>query len=101
MNTRQIAERLVALCREQKWEQAQAELFATDAVSIEPYPTPEFDQETKGLAAIVEKGRKFTAMVETMHSISVSDPLVATGSFACTMQMDVSMKGQSRMNMAE
>lgn len=101
MTTQQIADRLVALCREQKWEQAQQELFAADAVSVEPYATPEFSQETKGLPAIVEKGKKFASMVEKVHSHAVTDPLVAGESFACVMRMDVVMKGQGRMNMAE
>ena len=70
-------------------------------MSIEPYATPAFQKETVGLPAILEKGRKFDSMVETMHSLRVSDPIVATNSFACTMQMDVTMKGQGRMNMTE
>jgi hypothetical protein len=70
-------------------------------VSIEPFETPAFPKETKGLPAIIEKGKKFEAMVEQMHSHSVSDPVVAGSSFACTMQMDVTMKGQGRMNMTE
>ena len=101
MNTEQIAKRLVALCREAKWEEAQQELYSPDAISIEPYATPGFDKETRGLPAIVEKGKRFTAMVEKMHSLTVSDPLVATNSFACTMRMDMTMKGQGRMDMAE
>lgn len=101
MTTQQIAERLVALCREQKWETAQRELYADNAVSVEPYATPGFEKETKGLPSILEKGKKFTQMVETMHALGVSDPLVATNSFACTMRMDVTMKGQGRMNMSE
>jgi hypothetical protein len=40
-------------------------------------------------------------MVEKMHSLKVSDPLVATNSIACVMTMDVTMKGQGRMNMSE
>jgi hypothetical protein len=40
-------------------------------------------------------------MVETMHSMSVSDPLVADNAFSCIMRMDVTMKGQGRMKMAE
>lgn len=101
MTTREIAERLVALCREMQWEKAQRELYAEDILSIEPYASPAFDKETRGLAAIIEKGKRFDAMVETMHKIEVSDPLVATNSFACTMRMDVTMKGQGRMNMQE
>lgn len=101
MTTQQIADRLVALCREQKWEQAQTELFGADAVSIEPYASPEFPQETKGLPAIIEKGRRFVSMVEKIASLTVSEPLVAGESFACLMKMDVTMKGEGRMDMAE
>ena len=101
MTTEEIAKRLVAHCREAKWEAAQRELYSEDAISVEPFETPFFQKETKGLKAIVEKGRTFDGMVETMHALTVSDPVVANGSFACTMQMDVTMKGQGRMNMTE
>ncbi|HEX9782330.1 MAG TPA: SnoaL-like domain-containing protein [Opitutaceae bacterium] len=101
MTTKQVAERLVALCRQGKYEEAQRELYADDAISIEPEATPAFEKETKGRSAIIEKGEKFTAMVEEMHSSEVSDPIVAENSFACTMSMDVTMKGQGRMNMQE
>ena len=70
--------RLADLCRQGNFETAQKELFAEDAVSIEPYATPAFEKETKGLPAIIEKGHKFESMVETMNSIVVSEPLVAT-----------------------
>ncbi|HEY6895097.1 MAG TPA: SnoaL-like domain-containing protein, partial [Rhodanobacteraceae bacterium] len=35
MNTEHVAKRLVALCREGKYEEAQDELYAQDAVSVE------------------------------------------------------------------
>ncbi|MDO8540071.1 MAG: nuclear transport factor 2 family protein [Opitutaceae bacterium] len=101
MKTEEIARRLVALCREQKWEAAQQELYAPDAVSLEPHEIPGFDKETRGLPAILEKGRKFAGMVGKMHSISVSDPIVAGNSFACMMRLDMTMKGQGRMDMPE
>lgn len=101
MDTTEIAGRLVALCREAKWEAAQRELYANDAVSIEQHPSPAFERETKGLVAIIEKGHKFDAMIEKVYSLSVSEPLVAGNAFACTMTMDVKMKGQDRMKMAE
>lgn len=101
MTTHEIAHRLVALCREAKWEEAQKELYATDAISIEPYKTPAFEKETRGLPAILEKARKFAGMIETLHSTAVSEPVVATNSFACTMSLDVTMKGQGRMQMSE
>jgi hypothetical protein len=101
MTTQEIAERLVALCRQGNAETAQKELYASDAVSIEPYGTPAFAKETRGLNAIIEKGHKFAAMIDQVHSIAVSDPLVAGSSFACTMQLDLTIKGHGRMNMNE
>jgi limonene-1,2-epoxide hydrolase len=101
MKTEEIARRLVALCREQKWEAAQKELYGPDAVSIEPYATPDFPKETRGLPAMLEKGKKFVGMVEKVHSLSVSDPIVAGNAFAFTMRMDLTMKGQGRMEMDE
>ncbi len=101
MNTNEIAARLVELCRKGEFETAQNELFATDAVSIEPQASPAFAKETKGLAAIIEKGHKFDSMVETMHSLEVSEPVVTTQSFACSLKMDITMKGRPRAEMAE
>ncbi|HYC71237.1 MAG TPA: SnoaL-like domain-containing protein [Opitutaceae bacterium] len=101
MTTKEIATRLVAYCRKQDWSGAQRELYSADALSVEPHETPAFAKETKGLSAILEKGKKFDAMVETMHSLAVSEPVVANNSFACVMSMDVTMKGHGRMQMSE
>ena len=101
MTTHEIAELLVTLCRKGEFETAQRELFAEEAVSIEPSATPEFPQETRGLPAIIEKGEKFSAMTEKVHSLAVSDPVIAGQSFACTMRMDITMKGQGRMDLTE
>ena len=101
MTTQEIAARLVELCRQGKYEEAQKELYADDAVSLEPCESPGFPQETRGLPAILEKGQNFMSMIEEMHGGSVGDPIVAGSSFACTMSLDVKMKGQDRMNMSE
>jgi hypothetical protein len=101
MTTKEIAERLVTLCRQGQFETAHKELFAADAISIEPYATPAFARETRGLDALIEKGHKFTSMIDQVHSISVSDPLVAGSSFACAMQLDVTIKVPARMNLNE
>lgn len=101
MTTKEIADRLVTLCRKEDYETAQRELYAKDVVSIEPFASPAFEKETRGLDAIIEKGRKFKAMIEQVHSGEVSDPIVAGSSFACIMRMDVTMKGEGRMNMSE
>jgi hypothetical protein len=100
MSTQEIADKLVGFCREGKFEAAQKELFADDAVSREPKESS-FPKETKGLPAIIEKGRQFSATIEKVHSISVSEPICTPDVFACTMTMDVTMKGQGRSTMSE
>jgi ketosteroid isomerase-like protein len=101
MTTQEVADKLVSICRSGDWTKAQKELYAEDVVSIEPEATPAFDKETKGLAAIIEKGKKFESMVQTMHSIALSAPIVAPNSFAFILDMDATMKEGGRMNMKE
>jgi hypothetical protein len=101
METKEIAEKLVAYCRKADWSGAHDTLYAEDATSTEPYETPQFEKETKGLDAIREKGHKFDSMIEEVHSIETSEPLVAGNSFAFTLAMDITMKGQGRMKAPE
>lgn len=101
MTTQQIAHRLAELCRQGDFDKAQQELFADDAVSIEPEASTGFEKETKGLTAIAEKGKRFSEMVETVHGITISDPVVGGNAFAISLNMDVTMKGQGRAPMAE
>jgi len=101
MTTKEIANRLAELCRKGEFENAQKELYAEDAISIEPYATPAFEKETKGLKAIIEKGHKFQAMVEQSYGITVSEPLVSGNAIAFVLNMDITMKGQKRSPMGE
>lgn len=101
MTTKEIATRLIEVCRKGDFETAQKELFADDAVSKEPYATPEFEAETKGLKAILKKGEKWAEMVQETHGITVSEPLIASNSFAVTMRMEITMKKGGRMDMTE
>jgi ketosteroid isomerase-like protein len=101
MTTQEIADRLVELSSKGEFETAQRELLAEDAVNIEPYATPDFSKETHGLQNIIDKGRKFGSMIETVHGISMSQPLCAGNSFAVVLNMDVTMKERGRTNMSE
>ena len=101
MTTQEIAARLVQLCRLADFSAAQKELFADNAVSIEPHSTADFQKETYGLDNILEKGKKFSSMIETLHSISISDPVCASNSIAVALSMDVTMKERGRMKMSE
>lgn len=101
MSTQQIATRLAELCRQGKFEAAQRELFADDAVSIETHETPQFPKETKGLHAILEKGHKWEATIEQVHGCKASTPMVAGNAIAMTLEMDVTMKGRGRTTLQE
>lgn len=102
MTTQQIADRLATLCREGKYEQAQEELYADDAVSIEmPAMADGPVGSVKGLAAIVKKGQDWLASIETVHGGSVGAPIVAGNWFALTMSFDATFKERGRMAMEE
>ncbi len=100
MTTKEVADRLVETCRAGKIEDAQNELFAQDAVSIEPNDTMG-PKETKGLDAIKKKGEMFNSMLEEFHGATISDPVVAGNYFSIAWNMDAKMKGQERMMMSE
>lgn len=99
MTTQEVANRLVMLCRQGQIEQAQHELYADDAISIEPETAPM--REAKGKEAIAEKGKMFQSMVEEFHGSEISEPIVAGNNFAITWSMDVTMKDRGRSNMEE
>jgi hypothetical protein len=99
MDIKTIAEKLVAYCRAGDFAGAQTELYAPNAESFEP--TGWGPEHTVGLDAIKAKGEAFQSGIEEVHGMSVSDPVIANETFAITINMDVTMKGQPRMNMNE
>jgi hypothetical protein len=101
MTTKDVAKKLKKLCDQGKFEDAHKELYAKDAVSIEPMSSGGFDKESHGLDAIIEKGKKWSAMVTATHSIEISEPMIAGNTFAITMRMDVTTKDKGRMDMTE
>ena len=102
MNTEAVAKRLVELCRQGKFEEAQNELYSNDAVSIEMEGLPAGSiGNAKGLDAIREKGRQFNAGIEAVHGGTVSDPIVTGNWFSIVLTMDATFKGRGRVNMEE
>lgn len=91
MTTQEVANKLVDLCRVGKYQQAIEELYSPDITSVEAEGAP--NRIVKGLQAVAEKGAKFEDMLEKVNSSSFSDPIVAENFFACTMKMNVQMKG--------
>ena len=100
MTTQEVANRFNELAQTGQWEQIQNELFADNAVSIEP-PGSQGMQSAEGLSAIKEKGKKFSEMVEEMHGGYSAAPAVGGRFFSVAMGMDCTMKGMGRQKMDE
>ena len=100
MTTKEVADRLSVLFKENKWKEAQEELFSEDAESIEPTGAQGM-QTVKGLDAIKKKADDFNNMVEEMHGGWVGEPIVGGNSIAVAMGMDCTFKGMGRMNLEE
>jgi hypothetical protein len=98
--TQEVADRLSELFKENKWNEAQEELFSEDAESIEPHHAQGL-QTVKGLDNIKKKGEQFNSMVEEMHGGYVGEPIVAGNFIAVAMGMDVTFKGMGRNKMDE
>lgn len=102
MSTEAVAKRLVAMCRHGQFEEAQHELYAKDAVSIEPEASANGPLgNVQGLDAILEKGKRFQAGVQQIHGLEVSDPVIAGNWFSISMTLDVTMKEYGRNTMTE
>jgi ketosteroid isomerase-like protein len=95
MTTHEVADQLVKLCSEGKYQQAMETLYSPDIVSMEAGAPPGGSRESKGLAAVVAKGEYWTSNHE-IHSATVEGPLVAGSHFTVVFRWDVTFKPQSR-----
>lgn len=100
MTTQDVANRFHELAQTGQWELIQTELYARNAVSIEPENSPGF-KTVEGMDAIKEKGKQFGEMIEEMHGGYSNEPQVAGNYFSLAMGFDATMKGQPRRNMDE
>ncbi|ARS39472.1 hypothetical protein CA265_07330 [Sphingobacteriaceae bacterium GW460-11-11-14-LB5] len=99
MNTQEVADKLVQLCREGKHEQAIDELYADNVVSKEPKGSPM--ELTEGKDAVKNKTIQWEESVEEIHSASCSEPIVADNHFSIVMNIDATYKSHGRMAMSE
>lgn len=95
MSTQQVANTLVQLCSQGKFDEAGAKLYSPDILSVEAGAPPGQSRETKGLDAVKAKGEWWNANHE-VHSVKVEGPLVAGSHFAVTFKLDVTFKPQNK-----
>ncbi len=99
MNTQEVANRLVELCRQGQNMQALEELYAPGITSYEAEGSP--NAVVQGFDAVKGKSEQWYANLEAFHSGVVSDPVVAGNHFSCSMKMDITTKDTGRMQMEE
>ena len=95
MTTQEVANTLVKLCSEGKFEEATDTLYSPDIVSVEAGAPPGGSRETKGIAGVKAKGEWWVANHE-VHSAKVEGPLVAGSHFAVVFKMDITFKPQNK-----
>jgi hypothetical protein len=100
MTTKEVADRLVELCRQGKIPDALKELYADHAVSIEPNDYMGARKQ-EGLPAILKKSEYFNSMVETFHGAKISDPIIGGNYFSISWWLDSTMKERGRVEMEE
>jgi hypothetical protein len=90
MNTFEISNRLVELCRQGNSVEAKS-LYSEDAVSVEAVAPPGMEREARGLAAIKAKGAWWQANHE-IHSAMVTGPWPHDDRFIVGFRYDVTNK---------
>ena len=101
MNTAEIAQKYVSLCKEGRNEECLTTLFAKDAVSVEAAAPPGGERTAKGLDAIKAKG-KWWMDTHTVHKAEVFGPYPNDDRFAVRFLFDVTDKPSGkRMTMDE
>jgi hypothetical protein len=90
-STAQVAQQLVALCREGRNLDAVNRLYSPRIASIEPVGSPEMPAEMSGIDAIRGKHEWWEANNE-VHSIEVNGPFLGPDQFAVQFTWDATFK---------
>jgi hypothetical protein len=101
MNTEQVAQKVVELCRKQAWKEALDTLYAEDIVSVEARGMDGESPEKRGIDQVRGKTEWWVQNME-VHSVKVSGPFVAHDRFVVQYDIDVTEKNsKKRMQLSE
>ena len=101
MNTEEVAEKLVDLCRKGEWMKAVESLYAEDIVSVEAHEMENMPTEMRGIDQVRGKTKWWEENME-VHSAKVSGPFVARDTFVVQFDVDVTEKAsKKRSQMSE
>ena len=82
-----VAGRLIELCTEGKFIQAQQELYDTDIKRIQPDGS-----RSEGASNMQAQEQKFLDSLDKIHSIRFSEPLIAGSYFTAILKMEIEIK---------
>jgi ketosteroid isomerase-like protein len=91
MDTKQVGERLVALCNDGKNEQAVNELYHDDVISVEAMAGGPMPAESRGIEAVRGKGKWWSENHE-VHSSRTEGPYPHHEKFAASHHYEVTPK---------
>jgi hypothetical protein len=101
MNTEEVANKLVELCRKGDFRAAMESLYAKDIVSVEAQEMENMPAEMRGIDQVRGKTDWWEKNME-VHSAKVSGPFVARDTFVVQFDIDVTDKAsKKRMQMSE
>lgn len=98
--TATIARRLVDLCRQGQFIKAQEELYAENALSLQP-ASPMFEARLSGREAIIARERRLQQLVTELRVVNVSEPVVAERHFSLAMTTEVTLPGMTARRQSE
>lgn len=103
MTTQEIATRYQELANQRKFIEIQDNLYHEDVICQEPDKAASMGMAvlTHGREAIKAKGIARRAAIETVHSYTCSDPLVAGEFFSAVLKQEVTFKGKPRLALEE
>jgi hypothetical protein len=103
MTTQETAARYRELMSERKFIEVQDTLYHEDVVCQEPEKAASmgFPVFTNGREAVKAKGVARRAMIETTHSYTCTEPIVAGEFFSVVLKQDLTFKGKPRIALEE
>lgn len=98
MTTQEVAARYYELASQNKWNEIHESFHDENIISREPQngAPPGIEPVTTGKKAVRAKSDNHRAMIDTMHSRQISEPLVAGDFFTLALKRDVTYKGRPR-----
>lgn len=100
MNTKEVANKWLEMCREGKNLECINELYAEDITSKEMPGVP-YGEVVSGKENVYEKSKQWFNNVIEFHSTEISEPVIAENHFTSKMSFDITFKDRGRQQMDE